>query len=305
MGIHLFVLRSWYFLFLAFVGTLHVTIPFAIASYSVLRDGHWFLLTIFLPIATLWIALINVTAMRAVMRSYGTVGEPDTVGYMKSVLRNLTFDTILPFNIAFTLSILIAWVLRQFMGDDPISGVFLPRNDPQVISLLDAVSILPFDALLILNGLVFLGPIHFVVICLFGVTAASGAAMASAKSPMHLPIHGFAQRFWFIAPTILCNASLIAAIFVLGGLGGLIAAVAAEASYLAAGAWVGVALIGVLAYFNVPVAFALAYCDFEDERRAEEEIISEVRRHGLQDEGFDVRALRHSRMAADELPIGE
>ena len=69
MGIHLFVIRSWYFLLIAAVGTLHVSIPLAIATYYATRDREPLLMLMFVPIFFIGIAYLNVNAMRAVIRS--------------------------------------------------------------------------------------------------------------------------------------------------------------------------------------------------------------------------------------------
>lgn len=296
MGIHLFVIRSWYFLAIAFVGTLHVSIPLAIATYYATREREPLTMIMFVPVFLVTLAYLNVNAMRAVIRSYGLTGEPEFLNMTKAVLRHVTLDTLFPFNIAFVISAAIAYGFRFLAGSDMmILGLFDPASADEMMAMIAGLqSVVQIDIAILINIFTVLPYIYPVILCLFGVSIASGAASASENPPGHLPIHGFAQKFWYIVATLLVNATLVGVLAGAAGLGALWTTMEGMTILPSIGFGI-MGLILLLGYFNAYVVFALAYCAYEDERKEDMEIISHLRRYGMRDENLDVRALRQSR----------
>jgi hypothetical protein len=305
MGIHLFVIRSWYFLAIAFIGTLHVSIPLAIATYYATRDREPMTMVMFVPIFFIALAYLNINAMRAVMRSYGKVGEPDFVNTVKALIRHITLDTILPFNIALVLAAGIAYALRFTAGRDALLAfVFDPTGSPETLELIGLIQETSgIEAALLFNAFTVLPYIYAVILCLFGVSIASGAASASANPPGHLPVHGFAKKFWHIVATFVVNTVLVVALAGAAGLGAAWSQLNGVQILPAIGFGVmGVVL--VLGYFNAYVVFALAYCAYEDDRGEEQELLRHLMRYGIRDETLDLKALRTSRMKGGPVAAG-
>ncbi|MEM8739893.1 MAG: hypothetical protein AAGE13_00240 [Pseudomonadota bacterium] len=297
MGIHLFVIRSWYFLALAIVGTLHITIPLAIATYYATRDREPLTMLLFVPVFFVTIAYLNVNAMRAVIRSYGLTGEPEFMNTVKAVFRHFFLDTLLPLQIAFVLAALVAFGI--YYGIDQsflIIGLFDPRQVEELDSMMAlAQGALPVKLTVLINIFVVLPYIYPVILCIFGVSIASGAASASASPPGHLPIHAPGAKFWHIIATILVNGTLVGLLFTATAIGTAVSNFSGDQILPSVGLGImGVVLI--MGYFNTYVVFALAYCAHEEKAREERSMISNLRRYGMYDDELDVRALRHQRM---------
>lgn len=297
MGIHLFVIRSWYFLFIAVIGTLHISIPLAIATYYATRDREPLTMLMFTPVFFVTIAYLNVNAMRAVIRSYGLTGEPEFMNTVKAVVRHVTLDTLFPMQIAFVLAAGVAFGMYHLVAPEfLVIGLFDPTQLRELEGMMSmAQAYLPVKLPVLVNIFLVLPYIYPVILCLFGVSIASGAASASETPPGHLPIHGFAQKFWYIVATQLVNATLVGILATAAGLGALWS-IMNEIEILPTIGFGIMGLVLVLGYFNAYVVFALAYCTHEETARAEREVISQLRRYGMPDEGLDVRALRQSRM---------
>jgi hypothetical protein len=305
VGIHLFIIRGWYFLALAMVGTLHISIPLAIGTYYATRDREPLTMLMFVPVFFLAIAYLNVNAMRAVIRSYGLTGEPELMNMIKAVIRHVTLDTMLPLMVSFLLAAILVFGLRLAAGPDYLlAGVFDPASASELshlVGLLQGES--GIDAALLANVLTVMPYIYVVVLCVFGVSIASGAASGSAQPPGHLPIHGLGSKFWHIVAALAVNLTLVGTLAAGAGLGAVWGTLHGIQIIPAIGFGV-MGLLLMLGYFNAYVVFALAYCAHEEERREEREIISHVRRYGLQDEGLDVRAMRHARGRGKVQPQG-
>ncbi|MEM9050019.1 MAG: hypothetical protein AAGC92_15020 [Pseudomonadota bacterium] len=306
MGIHLFVIRSWYFMALAIIGTLHVTIPLAIATYYVVIENEPLTTLLFIPVFYVTIAYLNVNAMRAVIRSYGLTGEPDFINTVKSVFRHMILDTLMPLAISFVISAIFAFA--AFYLVDPaflLLGVFNPMQVDELSSMISlAQSTLPVKLSVIINIFVVLPYIYPFILCIFGVSIASGAASASANPPGHLPIHAVGAKFWHILATILVNFTLVGLLLSATAVGTAISDLSGSSVLPAIGiGFIGLVLI--MGYFNTYVVFALAYCAHEEQARAERVLIGDLRRYGMQDEGLDVRALRHGRMGGGSTSAAE
>lgn len=303
MGIHLFVMRSWYFLALAFVGTLHVSIPLAIATYYATREREPLTMLMFVPVFFFGIAYLNVNAMRAVMRSYGHAGEPDFINMGKALIRHVTLDTMLPFAISLLLAVAAALLFRLGLGEGAtIQGLIAPEamaGFREMSGLIQAF--LGVDPAIVLNALTLLPYVYGIVLCIFGVSIASGAASASANPPGHLPLHGIGAKFWYILATILVNMVLVGLLASAAGLGAVWGAMQGIEVLPSIGFGI-VGVLLVLGYFNAYVVFALAYCAHEDDRKEDAEILRHLRRYGMPDETLDVRALRTSRMKGANAP---
>lgn len=303
MGIHLFVIRSWYFMALAIIGTLHVTIPLAIATYYVVLDAEPLTTLLFIPVFYVTIAYLNVNAMRAVIRSYGLTGEPDFVNTVKSVFRHMILDTLMPLAISFLIAALIAFACYYLI--DPsflLLGLFDPLQVEELESMMSlAQSALPVKLSVLINIFIVLPYIYPFILCIFGVSIASGAASASANPPGHLPIHAPGAKFWHILATILVNFTLVGLLLSATAFGAAVSDLSGSSVLSSIG--IGfMGLVVIMAYFNTYVVFALGYCAHEEQARAERAMIGDLRRYGMQDEDLDVRALRHARMGGSTSP---
>jgi hypothetical protein len=297
MGIHVFVMRSWYFLAIAFVGTLHISIPLAIATYYATRDAEPLTMLMFTPVFFMTIAFLNVNAMRAVIRSYGLTGEPEFTNMVKSVMKHVTLDTMLPLNLAFLIAALVSFAIYYGMGPDVlVLGFFDPRQVEELaagFALIESMVNLKVGVLA--NIFTVMPYVYPVILCIFGVSIAAGAANGSINPPGHLPIHAPGAKFWYIVSTILVNWTMVGVLATGAGFGA-VWGIVNEIDILPSIGFGIMGLVLLLGYFNAYVVFALAYCAHEEEARAERQLISELRRYGMRDEGLDVRALRASRM---------
>lgn len=305
MGIHAFVLRSWQFLMIAVFGTVPISIPLAIGTYYATREREPLTMLMFVPVFFLGVALLNVSAMRAVMRSWGVTGETDFVNLVKAVLRHATLDTLLPLAAAAVVAALAALGLHYGLGAGlELPGPFDPRRIPEMAGLISLFEArLPLDGAVMVNLLTIMPWVYPVILCLFGVSIAAGAANASANPPGHLPVHAPGAKFWHIIAAIAVNGALVALLAGGAGLGALWG-IANQIEILPSIGFGAMGLILLIGYFSAYVVFALAYCVHEEEARAERALISHLRRYGLKDESLDLRALRTERMRGPARPAG-
>jgi len=303
MGIHLFVMRSWYFLAVAMIGTLHITIPLAIATYYATRDREPLTMLMFVPVFFAAIAYLNVNAMRAVIRSYGLTGEPSFVNMVKAVARHVVLDTMFPVVISLMLAGAVAFGIFMLAGPVTLVGGFVDISEIEelqsAIGMLQAS--LNIGPSILINLFTVQLYIYPVILCVFGVSIASGAAGGSENPPGHLPIHGLGKKFWHIVATLLVNGFLVAAIAGTAT-AGAVWGVLNQIDILPSIGFGIMGLVLVLGYVNIYVVFALAYCAYEEERRSVLATISELRRYGTAEEAVDLRALRQSRMGGSIHP---